>query len=380
MKIILFSQQLASFRSGVGAYSLNLLEGLVERGHRLTVVVPRGQPVAAAGVRFIEIPPSRLDLTPGAWLALGIRSARVLRSEARDHDVAHCTDAREGFMLPATGIRRTAMVNDSYALDWLARGYPRDLFSDRKSRASYYAFLRLVESKTYPKYDVVIANSRQVAHRITRGYRLDPARVHVVYCGIPRAKRAVPIRLPGAPAILFVGGNFARKGLPNLLRAIGRVRQNAAEVHLHVVGRDRNQPAIERCAQQLGLADRVTFHDWRANAVVRRMMAGADMLALPSHTEGFGLVYLEAMQAGVPVIASRFSGIREVATPDREAVFVDPGDVAGIAAAIERIHTDAAFAAGLRKGGMKAAARLSIPSMVLQMEAVWESILSRRTR
>jgi len=110
---------------------------------------------------------------------------------------------------------------------------------------------------------------------------------------------------------------------------------------------------------------------------VRRMMAGSDMFALPSLTEGFGLVYLEAMHAGAPVIATRLGGAHEVFVENAEAAFVAPGSVAELSAAIERIASDRNFAEALCEGGRKAASRFTVGSMVEQTETLWKSILSQ---
>ena len=340
MKIVLFSQQLASYRSGVGTYSMNLLNGLMQRGHRLTVVVPRGQAPAVTGVNFIELRRSKIDPTPGAWISLGERFARVLQLEASRHDIAHFTDAREGFTIQPCRIPVTAMVNDSYALDWLDRAYPRTLFADRLWRELYYGFLRFIERRTYRKFTRVLTNSRHVRDAIVPGYRLDLRRVQVIHYGL-NVREPVPApTLAGSPSVLFVGGNFVRKGLPTLLDAAARLRSKFVRIHVHVIGRDRNQPFLEEQAHRLGISDCISFHGRQPNDKVRRIMAGADIFALPSATEGFGLVYVEAMQAGTPVIATRIGGAHEVFVENSEAVFVDPNDFGGLSQAIEKIASD----------------------------------------
>jgi glycosyltransferase involved in cell wall biosynthesis len=234
-----------------------------------------------------------------------------------------------------------------------------------------------MEGIAYPRLDALIANSRHVCNAIAQGYDLDAAKVCVIHYGLQQRKQESPLPLTGSPAILFVGGNFFRKGLPLLMQAAAALRSRFPDIHLHVVGKDPNQPAIAALAAKLNLTRSVTFHGRRPNDHVRRLMAGAGIFALPSVTEGFGLVYLEAMQAGLPVIATRVGGAHEVFVENSEAVFVDPGDVREMAQAIEKIASDQKFAAALKEGGRKAASRFTVESMVEQTEALWEHLLSK---
>jgi glycosyltransferase involved in cell wall biosynthesis len=252
------------------------------------------------------------------------------------------------------------MVNDSYALDWMNPKYPRKTYSDRLLRGLYYCFLRKMEGMAYPRLDALIANSRHVRKEIIRGYSLDAAKVCVIHPGLRQQSQDSPLPLTGSPAILFVGGNFLRKGLPLLLQATATLRSRFPDIHLHVVGKDHNQPALAALAARLNLTLSVTFHGRQPNDKVRRMMAGADIFALPSVSEGFGLVYLEAMQAGTPVIATRIGGASEVFVENSEAVFVDPRNVGEMAQAIEKIASDKTFEQALREGGRKAASRLTV--------------------
>jgi len=377
MRILILTQQLAAFRSGVGTYAFHLISGLQAAEHQVTVVAPDQEMHDISGARFLGIPTSALDPTPGRWISLGARFARVLTAEASRHDIAHFTDAREGFAMDRYKIPVTAMVNDSYALDWLDSTYPRALFADRLSRALYYGLLRFTERRTYRKFTHLVTNSRHVRDAIVPGYRLDPRRVQVIHYGLNVHEPAPSPALAGSPSILFVGGNFVRKGLPTLLDAIARLKPKFARIHVHVVGRDRNQPILEEQARRLDIVDCVSFHGWQPNETVHRMMAGSDMFALPSLTEGFGLVYLEAMHAGAPVIATRLGGAHEVFVENTEAAFVAPGSVAELSAAIEKIASDRNFAEALCEGGRKAASRFTVGSMVEQTETLWKSILSQ---
>ncbi|MDW7709330.1 MAG: glycosyltransferase family 4 protein [Deferrisomatales bacterium] len=370
MRILFFTQQLAAFRSGVGTYARALTESLLARGHDVSVVAPEHEAVALDGGRIIPVPQPRRDPTPGGWFALGLSFARVLRREGAKHDVAFFADAREAWAAWKPPVPLAGAVHDAYALEWLGQGYPRALFADRLKRSAYYAFLRSVEGRTYRRLPRLAANSAHVARAMIAGYRLSPARVRVVPLGLPEGTPVPRIALEGRPALLFVGGNFQRKGLPVLLEALSALRAAHPEIHLHVVGRDRNQPAMASLARRLGVEAAVTFHGWQPNDRVRGMMAGADVFVMPSFTEGFGLVYAEAMASAAPVVATEAGGAREFFCEGEEALFVRPGDAMGLGRAIARVIQDPELANRLGEGGRRALSRLSVDAMAAGTELV----------
>ena len=211
MRVLIFSQQLAAFRSGVGTFTRGLVDGLIQRGHRITVVVPEKERVALPGSRLVSVAPFRGDPTPGQWMSLGLRFAEVLRREASGHDIAFFTDAREAWCTSPAGIPATGMVNDAYALEWLAPNYPRKGYADRWTRGFYYQAARKFEARAYRRLNAFMVNSRFVRRKIVQGYRLAPENIQVVYLGLPDFPPSQPQTLKGKPAILFAGVTSSAK-------------------------------------------------------------------------------------------------------------------------------------------------------------------------
>ena len=363
IRILLFTQQLAAFRSGVGTYAHGLITGLRDLGHQITVVVPEGEGIEIPDLRIHTVSHSRFDPTPGGWLSLGTSFAKILSNEAMEYDIAHFTDAREAWYVRHSPIPVTGMINDSYALDWLDVNFSRNIFADRYMRGFYYWLLRAVERHTYCRLDAVVVNGKYVGRKVINNYRIDHKKVRLIYIGLPDQPPVAPIPLTGSPSILFVGSNFQRKGLSVLLKATAQLLPQFPDVRVHVVGKDRNQPYLVTQARKLGIAEAVEFHGLQPNDQVRGMMIGADVFALPSFTEGFGLVYLEAMRAGTPVIATSIGGAKEVFVDGKEALFVDPGDEKGLAMAIEKITSSPNTAYRLCKWGQAAAKRFTVDAM-----------------
>ncbi|MBE0617650.1 MAG: glycosyltransferase, partial [Proteobacteria bacterium] len=117
MRVLMFTQQFAAFRSGVGTYASALAGGLKARGHSVTVVAPEGELREGGEADGIAAPRLGRDPTPGGWLSLGRGFARVLTSHGSHVDVAPFTDAREAWGVRHAAVPVVGMVNDSYALD-----------------------------------------------------------------------------------------------------------------------------------------------------------------------------------------------------------------------------------------------------------------------
>ncbi|MDL1966950.1 MAG: glycosyltransferase family 4 protein [Deltaproteobacteria bacterium] len=377
MRILLFTQQLAAFRSGVGTYAHGLITGLMELGHQITVVVPEGESIEMPDLRIHIASHSRFDPTPGGWLSLGVSFAKILSNEAMEYDIAHFSDAREAWCVRNSPIPVTGMINDSYAQDWLDVNFSRNIFADRYLRGGYYWLLRVVEKYTYCRMNAVVVNSKHVGRKVINNYRIDPKKVCLIYIGLPDQPPVFPIPLTGSPSILFVGSNFQRKGLPVLLKATAQLLPRFPDLRVHVVGKDRNQSCLMTQARELGIAEAVEFHGLQPNDYVRGMMIGADVFALPSFTEGFGLVYLEAMRAGTPVIATSMGGAKEVFVDGKEALFVDPGEEKGLAMAIKKITSSPNTACRLRKWGQAAAKRFTVDAMGKATEKLFLEALKR---
>jgi Glycosyl transferases group 1 len=153
----------------------------------------------------------------------------------------------------------------------------------------------------------------------------------------------VDLRQGRQAALLSVGNWVARKGTLDLLVAFGRLPPDLATLHL--VGRTDVDPRYAaRVRARLGrtdLAGRVVVHGPVTRAEVAAFYGSADVFVLPSYREPYGTVYGEAMAAGLPVVGWRAGNLAHLAQDGVEGRVLDPGDVAGLASALERLAADA---------------------------------------
>jgi len=143
-------------------------------------------------------------------------------------------------------------------------------------------------------------------------------------------------------AFLCVGNWVARKGILPLLDAFAALEDNAATLHL--VGDTQAEPTYgRRVRTRLARPDvqrRVTVHGSLSLGEVAAMYAASDAFVLPSFKEPYGTVYGEAMAFGLPVVGWRAGNLPYLADHDREGPLVQPGDLRGLAAALERLAGD----------------------------------------
>lgn len=144
------------------------------------------------------------------------------------------------------------------------------------------------------------------------------------------------------PLLVSTGRVVAGKGLEELVDAVAALAPRHPDLRLAVVGEGDLEAELRTRAETTGVADRVTFTGFRED--VGDVLAAATAVVLPSHREGMSIAVLEAMAAGVPLVASSIASNREVTEDGALAVLVPPGDVTGLVRAIEEVldHPSAA--------------------------------------
>lgn len=167
----------------------------------------------------------------------------------------------------------------------------------------------------------------------------DPAewdKLRIVHCGVDPARYAAP-QVPGADRLLFVGRLAAVKGVPVLLEAFARLRVARPGATLTVVGDGPERAGLEAAVARAGIAGAVTFRGNLSQDGVAEALRYADVLCVPSFAEGVPVVLMEAMAAGVPVVASAVGGIGELVRDGVTGRLVPPGDTTALVEAINAV-------------------------------------------
>jgi glycosyltransferase involved in cell wall biosynthesis/SAM-dependent methyltransferase len=192
---------------------------------------------------------------------------------------------------------------------------------------------------------------------LRQGY--PPERTIVIRNGIDEVEDVAPAALDvpdGAPSVLEIGRLCELKGQRDLIGALALLERGDAILLLagdDLEAHGRFLDELDRRATALGVRERVRFLGHHPD--VPGLIAAADVVALPSRSEGFGLALLEAMAQGKPVVATRVGGIPELVADGETGLLVPPGDVRALAAAVDSLLADPEQARRLGENGRRRA-------------------------
>jgi glycosyltransferase involved in cell wall biosynthesis len=205
---------------------------------------------------------------------------------------------------------------------------------------------RAREQRVYGGAAAIFSMSEFAGRSLVRDYGVDPARVHVVGAGPNVTPRDAEPRVPREPAILFVGRSFVAKGGPEVVEAFRRVRRDHPRARLWIVSQGPTG----------ALPEGALFHGTLGPDSLAALFAHASVFALPTLREAFGLVFVEAMSFGLPVVATRIEAIPEIVADGETGLLVPPRDPAALAAALSALLADPARASQLGAAGRARAA------------------------
>ena len=239
------------------------------------------------------------------------------------------------------------------------------------------------ERKNTARADLVVVSSRYSAEVARREYGVPPGRLAVVPESIDRERwhadfsRAAR-REPRRPIVLCVARMYPRKRLGDLLRAAAILRGRGAGVQVRLVGNGQEWDLLTRLHRELGLGDAALLLGDVSREQLAEEYVNADCFCLPSVQEGFGIVFLEAMTAGLPVVACRAAAVPEVVLDGRTGVLVPPRDPEALAGALVATLAEPGRARALGEEGRRWAAGFT-PERVAQrfLEAVHSLVEGR---
>lgn len=209
--------------------------------------------------------------------------------------------------------------------------------------------------------DLSLAVSRKVRDELVAQCSLDAARVRVVPNGVdwacfqggrPRGEVRRDLGLPEAAPVVGLVARLEHwgKGHRELFAALAQLAPEHP-CHALMVGGGRREPEVRQLAADLGLQEVVHFLGNRRD--IPDLLHALDIFVLPSHSEGVSLALLEAMAAGLPVIASAVGGLPEVVTDGENGLLIPPQDPEALARALERLLSDPAWAKKLGENARK---------------------------
>jgi len=303
-------------------------------------------------VRRLEGGPSLLRLARSFGRQVRLLRPDVVHTHLFDADLIGILAAR------ALGVRRCCATIHSFSF-----------FAVPRHRWRYRWLLG-------PLVGRFLAVSRALADYLVQECRLPVSRVRVVANGIDTARfapatMARPQSTPG-PTVGVLTRLDARKGLPYLLQAMALIRTDFPNARLLIGGDGGDRSALEQEARSLGLTGRVEFMGAVSDSAhfYRRL----DLFVLPSLDEAFGLVLLEAMAAGLPVVGTRVGGVPEILEDGSQGLLVAPADSQALAGAIRELCSDPLRRRRMGETARQQALRFDVGRTAKALQAVYEEL------
>jgi glycogen(starch) synthase len=231
----------------------------------------------------------------------------------------------------------------------------------------------------------VICNSRYMREEVETVFNLPSDKIEIIPNGIRPAafqvRKVDPavrqrFAAPGEKLILFIGRLVREKGVQVLLEALPMIRDHFPDTRLVVAGRGPFEEDLRRTALNLGVDRFVTFAGYIDEPVRNQLYAQADVAAFPSLYEPFGLVALEAMATGTPVVVSDTGGFAETVEHEVNGIRAQTGNAGDLARQITRLLAEPELARRLsHRGLLEVEEKYSWSSLSRQYEALYQKVV-----
>jgi len=288
----------------------------------------------------------------------------------------------------ASGRNVQAVQTFHFKADWMGVGVARalgcPLVSSRRDLGFAQTPLRRLAYRFInPSVDRFIAPSRAVRDAVARREGVSPGRIEVIYNGLDLQRFSTPADRAAArawlgvpaegPVIGMVGNLRPIKDHPTLLRAMARLAAPFPEAQLVFVGEGSEEERLRALARELGIGPRVTFAGPRSD--IPRVLAAMDVFVLSSHSEGMSNAIIEAMAAGLPVVATDVGGNAECVANGETGFIVPPGDDAAMADRLGALVGDPALSATQGAAGRaRAEALFDVEAMVRRTADLYRAL------
>jgi phosphatidylinositol alpha-1,6-mannosyltransferase len=340
---------------------------------------PSAQTVCYGGGALVNLRASKRTVAKVPALVLAELVATLQRLRSRRYDLIHTH-----WILPQgfTGAVASQIMGKPHVLTV----HGGDVFALQHRALQGFKRYAVRHAHAVTANGTITAKAVRAIAPDVRDLRVIPMGVNLEVEADPQQVKAIRKRhlLGKGPLVVFIGRLVEEKGVDDLITAIAYAKDRLDVTGL-IVGEGQHRARFEQLADQLGVADRVSFRGWAPQNEVASYLAGADIVAAPSRrardgwVEAQGLSIVEAMAHRKPIIATNSGGIPDVITHERTGLLVPENDPGALAAAIERLYSDPAFAESLgREAGKVAGKRFSRTASARAFSALFEDVLTGR--
>jgi glycosyltransferase involved in cell wall biosynthesis len=348
MKILMLGWELPPYNSGgLGVACLGLAKALANKGAKITFVMPKKQDLNYdfMDIVYAEIDDDDSELFKNSYVT---NQSFLLRSQLLDPFPPDYVRSAIKFAEKIKKIAMKMKADVIHAHDWMTYdagiaasevlGKPlvvhiHNTVFDR-GVGNYNSYEYEIEKRGFEKADEIIAVSNFTKNIVAEKYGIDRKKITTVHNGVENLKRKklapalMPLKELGYKIVLFLGRITIQKGPDYFIRAAKKVLEFNPKVAFVIVGDGDMQGQIMSLAASLGIADKIIFTGFLRGDEKHSIFQAADLFVMPSVSEPFGIVPLEAIANGTPALVSKQSGVSETLSHALKTDFWDIDEMA----------------------------------------------------
>jgi L-malate glycosyltransferase len=357
--------------NGEGLIAWQLFSGLAGRGHEVVVCARRADLNEQCPFQLIETgPASRFESIEPLMYARRVRAIFEGLGGPSNFDAVHWLfpQGQVNSFVPPPGT--------SYVVGPLSPSWPQDATSGRRRagdavRAGLTPLFERLHRRTLEAASCILIST-------AAALKVVPPVVHqktrVLPYGVD-SRRFAPTPLPQHPVVLFLGRLEAPKGVRYLVEAFASVRTEVPDAVLVLAGDGPERPWVEQRRRELDLDDSIQLRGHVPHEQTPQLLRECSLLCLPSHGEPFGMVLLEAMAAGRPVVAVGAGGPRCLVDPERGGRLVNWADHLGLSVVLAELLKDKAKLINMgRFNRAQVDLRFNLDYVIGELESIYQGV------
>lgn len=322
---------------GLGTHSYNIVKALSKRGVIVSVILPFKTHAKIKGVKF---------LTFESQLFNGVYSLSSKKSNNKDRERLYrdVLNEVEEYKNKALELADKADFDVIHANDWVTgraaieikkktgKKLIATIHSTEYDRTAGKPWDRIAEEEKalIDNADIVVTVSMRLKEEIISLYKADEKKINIIYNAINKDKFKGIKKNGEQKVVLYVGRLSVQKGIDNLIKAFKIVSEKEDSALLYIVGEGPELPNLINLSIKLNLADKVIFLGRVPDEEIETLYSIANVFVMPSVSEPFGIVALEAIASNVPTIVSTQSGVSEIIRNTLKVDFWDTEQMADL--------------------------------------------------
>lgn len=354
------------------AITLALCKGLIAQGFRVVLAAPGNQPYIPHFERE-GVPIKKMSIGGKKDMLAPLRLARYALEEKFDIIHSHTRPADFAALLAAKMLHKPSIISQHGNVNL-----------DRKTLSRRHDLPAFIYNMVLRNATRNIAVSHATANELTNKCGVSRSIVKVIYNGLSklekvdysaiRERKRAELGIKPNQVLGLIVGTIIWKGHEVLAQSIQLLAREHPEFVVLAAG-DNCDPTIQATIKTLGIEDRMILLGFRDD--VKDLLAAADIFILPSRSEAFPLVILEAMQMGLPVVASAIGGIPEQVQDGCNGLLTSVGNVGGLTTALKLLIEDGNLRSAMGEAGRELAQTFSYDRMLANYIEMYKEVLNQ---